>query len=148
MKKAFQSAIQSGFRQYTLLSGRASRAEYWYWQLFTALVSVGTTLLDIMMGSGSQGFSLSFMGLVILYLPTIAVTVRRFHDINRSGWWLALIMVVNVVSYGYWVQGAGLISLLPLAGSLSTLVCWCVRKGDSGRNRFGEDPFKQMSFVA
>ena len=77
---SFVAAIQSGFRNYAKFAGRAGRSEFWWWTLFTVLVQAATA-----------GFGDTINGLASLavLLPSLAVHVRRLHDTNRSGWWMA-----------------------------------------------------------
>ncbi|WP_439448037.1 DUF805 domain-containing protein [Stenotrophomonas sp. ATs4] len=86
-------------KRYAQFSGRASRSEFWWFQLFIVLVSIPLYVLSFYAGySGSQGLALVSTGLsVMLWLamivPLIAVTVRRLHDTDRSGWWYLLLLV-------------------------------------------------------
>lgn len=116
----FGQAISSGFRNYVGFSDRACRSEFWYWQLFVYAVSFGLMLLLPAVGLGFQ-FSVigNLFGLVVL-IPTIAVSVRRLHDLDKSGWWI-------------------LISFIPLIGTI-ILIVWFVGKGSDQDNRFGPDP--------
>jgi uncharacterized membrane protein YhaH (DUF805 family) len=120
----FFEAISSGFRNYVGFSGRASRSEFWYWMLFTVLVSIVTSIIDLevfdleVLSSSVTPFS-SIWGLVTL-LPSLAMGVRRLHDTDRSGWW--------------W-----LLSFIPLIGIIVLIVFWC-SEGTRGPNRFGPDP--------
>jgi uncharacterized membrane protein YhaH (DUF805 family) len=83
-KMNFTESIGAGLSQYAEFDGRASRAEYWYWTLFTA-VAVGTLFaFDVLLGAG---FILTFVGSLALALPSIAIFVRRMHDTDRSGLW-------------------------------------------------------------
>ena len=100
----FQTAIRSGFQNYTNFKGRASRAEYWWWALFTVILS-------ILLSSISD--SLGTLGSLVTLLPSIAVAIRRVHDVDRAGWFI-LVPIYNLV-----------------------LV---LRRGDSGENRFGPPP--------
>jgi uncharacterized membrane protein YhaH (DUF805 family) len=100
----FQTAIRSGFQNYTNFKGRASRAEYWWWALFTVILSL---LLSSINGS------LGDLGSLVTLLPSIAVAIRRVHDVDRAGWFI-LVPIYNLV-----------------------LV---LRRGDSGENRFGPPP--------
>lgn len=89
---SFIAAIQSGFRNYARFTGRAGRSEFWWWTLFTVILQAATS-----------GFGDTVNGLASLavLLPSLAVHVRRLHDTNRSGWWMAApiagIVVVIVV---------------------------------------------------
>ena len=96
----FGEAISSGFSNYATFKGRASRSEYWYWTLFVTLTSIVLQVLDIAMGALvlNSIFSLATL------LPGIAVTVRRLHDVNKSGWWLLLVLtVIGIFVIFYWM---------------------------------------------
>ena len=75
----FQTAIKSGFKNYATFSGRSSRSAYWYWVLFTVVLSLVLSLVN---------GSLADLGTLVTLLPTLAVAVRRMHDTSRRGWWL------------------------------------------------------------
>ncbi len=89
--------------RYAQFSGRASRSEFWWFQLFIVIISIPLYVLSFYAGyTGSSTLALVVSGLsVVLWLavivPLIAVTVRRLHDTDRSGWWY-LLMFVPVVS--------------------------------------------------
>ena len=80
---SFGEAIKLGFNGYVKFSGRSTRAEYWWWFLFYNLVGMGASTLD---RAVFPVFSL-IIGLAF-FLPNLAVSVRRLHDINMTGWWL------------------------------------------------------------
>lgn len=88
-RMGFGEAIATCFRKYVVFKGRATRAEYWYWQLFWLIVFVGCVFLSAITDSSSGG---TLFGLFILgaYLPSLAVLVRRLHDTGKSGWWVLL----------------------------------------------------------
>lgn len=100
---SFKEAISICLKQkYSTISGRASRAEYWWFTLFMYLVYIVIyTLLAVMMfylhrGSGAQMFAallvIGLMGIIsiLLVVPSFCVGIRRLHDIGRSGWWILL----------------------------------------------------------
>lgn len=92
----FAEAISSCFSNYATFKGRASRSEYWFFQLFSVLVVLAFMFLPVLLTSpsvGLIGFAVVFFG---LFLPHLAVTVRRFHDSDKSGWWYLL----NIVPMG------------------------------------------------
>lgn len=82
--------------RYAQFTGRTSRSEFWWFQLFIMIISIPLYLLSFYAGySGSQGPALVVTGLgVVMWLafvlPSIAATIRRLHDTDRSGWWLLL----------------------------------------------------------
>jgi uncharacterized membrane protein YhaH (DUF805 family) len=115
----FTQAISSGFQNYVGFSARAARSEYWFWTLFTVLVSIAATLIDLALFRSFDFSPLSTIVSLGLLLPSLAVGVRRLHDLDRTGWWLLLIITV--------------------IGSILLLVWFCMR-GTAGPNRFGPDP--------
>jgi uncharacterized membrane protein YhaH (DUF805 family) len=121
----FTQAIQAGFSNYVNFQGRAIRSEFWFWVLFVFIVVFVADLIDLLLfGTGlGRGFSLlgSIASLALL-LPGLGVSVRRLHDIDRSGWWLLIVFV-------------------PLIGGI-VLIVFDVMPGTPGPNRFGPDPMK------
>jgi uncharacterized membrane protein YhaH (DUF805 family) len=126
-------------RRYAQFSGRAQRKEYWMFALFVVLGSLVLSGLDTVLGLGghassytvnmpgnyaagsnlSGGILTDIFSLAII-IPSIAVAVRRLHDVDKSGWWL-------------------LIELIPIVGWIIVLV-WACTEGTRGPNRFGPDP--------
>jgi uncharacterized membrane protein YhaH (DUF805 family) len=119
----FQQAVQSGFSNYANFRGRACRSEFWWWQLFLLLGGIVAALLDLFANSNVLGgeplASLFYLATII---PGLAVSVRRLHDTDSSGWWI-------------------LLGLIPLVGMIVLIVWWCQR-GSKGYNRFGADPLQ------
>jgi uncharacterized membrane protein YhaH (DUF805 family) len=117
----FGGAIATCFRKYVDFTGRARRAEYWWFVLFYCLLIGALTIVDVMvMSARAGGGVLSSLASLALFLPTLAVAVRRLHDTDRTGWWV-------------------LIGFIPLIGWIIYLVFVCQR-GTEGPNRFGPDP--------
>jgi uncharacterized membrane protein YhaH (DUF805 family) len=116
----FVDAISSGFRNYANFSGRAVRSEYWYWYLFVAIVLIVLGAIDERLYPGPLEigpFSYVYMAVMLaLILPSLAVSVRRLHDIDRTGWWVLI--------------GATVIGTL-------VLIYWACLPGTPGSNRFG-----------
>jgi len=112
----FGEAIQTGFSKYVNFSDRAIRSEYWYWVLFVVIIAIVTGVIDNVTGIPITNpiFALATL------LPGIAVSVRRLHDMDRSGWWV-------------------LLGLIPLIGGIILIVWFCMR-GTVGVNRYGDDP--------
>ncbi len=80
------------FRKYAEFKGRANRPEYWYFVLFNFLVSIGLAIVEsIFIGGGESSRSVlsDIYGLISL-VPSIAVGIRRMHDIDKSGWFLLI----------------------------------------------------------
>lgn len=111
---------------YANFKGRARRAEYWYFTLGNFIVMFGLYSLGLVAAfMGSMTIFYIVMALYGLYalaslIPSLAVAVRRLHDINRSGWYI-------------------LVGLIPLVGGIILLV-WAFTDGDRFVNKYGDDP--------
>jgi uncharacterized membrane protein YhaH (DUF805 family) len=117
----FVQAITAGFSNYVNFSGRAFRSEYWYWVLFIVLGSIVAGIID----TGVLGYDLGYgatpvSGIfdLVTFLPGLAISIRRLHDIDRTGWWVLL--------------------ALTIIGAI-VLIVWACQKGTAGANRFGPD---------
>jgi uncharacterized membrane protein YhaH (DUF805 family) len=97
-------------------SSRAARSEYWYWVLFNFLAGIVTEIIDAAIGIS---LTTAIFSLAVL-LPGIAVSVRRLHDLDRTGWWV-------------------LLALVPVVGIIVLLIWFCTN-GTDGSNQFGPDP--------
>ena len=110
-------------KKYADFSGRARRKEYWFFVLFNIIISCVLSVIDVMTGTYNQvagiGLLSGIYALAVL-IPAIAVSVRRLHDTDRSGWWL-------------------LIVLIPIVGAIVLIVFMCI-DGTPGTNRFGPSP--------
>lgn len=109
-------------KKYAVFAGRARRKEYWLFTLFNLLIAMGCGFLDGMLGMvGSLGLGpIGGIYSLAMLLPGIAVTVRRLHDTDRSGWWL-------------------LLAFIPLIGGIVIFV-FMVLDSTPGNNRFGANP--------
>ena len=101
----FVESVRTVFSKYATFSGRATRPEYWWWVLFTVIVSVVAEILDgalvapllgFQMFAPNAGDPLGIVSSLLLLVPSIAVSVRRLHDISRSGWWVLLMFAVII----------------------------------------------------
>ena len=113
----------SVLKQYAVFKGRARRREYWFFILFNLIASVVLTVIDFMTGSLDPELGIGLLsGLYSLavLIPSLAVTVRRLHDTDRSGWWL-------------------LIGLVPLIGAIVLLV-FMLLDSTPGDNQHGANP--------
>ena len=114
----FQTSIKTCFNKYADFSGRALRSEFWWFVLFSLLGGIVSVIIDVMI----LGYSIESNGpinlifTVALILPGIAVTARRLHDVNRSGWWQLI--------------------ELTIVGILLILV-WNVTEGEKKKNKYG-----------
>lgn len=91
---SFGQAVFTCFSKYARFSGRASRAEFWWFTLFQLVVSVASAVL---------GDTLAALVSLALLLPALAVSSRRLHDIGKSGWWQLLMLTgIGVLLLIYW----------------------------------------------
>ena len=120
--------VKTVFRKYATFQGRAQRAEYWYFVLFYVIVYMVLGFLDGSLSRPAEEPSwglLSGVFALATLVPSIAVSVRRLHDTNRSGWWM-------------------LVMFVPLIGQLVMLI-FMVLDGTPGDNRFGSNPKQQAA---
>ena len=108
---------------YANFKGRARRKEYWMFVLINTLITIPLYLIALYLMSQQD----SFVGMIVyliyglaIFIPSLAVIVRRLHDIGKSGWWM-------------------LISFIPIIGGIWLLVL-LVTEGDKGNNQYGSDP--------
>lgn len=117
--RGFGNAIAICFRKYLTFSGRAPRAEFWWFTLFYALVQWGAAVLAGVSDMPDAGNVLEGVVSLLFFCPSISVGVRRLHDTDRSGWWMWIILV-------------------PFVGWIFLLIWYCTR-GTPGANRFGAE---------
>ncbi len=118
----FVEAVQTCLNKYVGFSGRARRSEYWWFILFTILVDIVASVLDSIFGTRSEDMYVGVIQSIAslaLFLPTIAVAIRRLHDTSRSGWWI-------------------LLGLIPIVGWIILIVFYC--QDSHGDNEYGPAP--------
>lgn len=100
MNVDFTQAIQLFFANYANFKGRSTRAEYWWVELFMLIVSVILYTLCALIGLGMTGTSIvtDIWGLFIL-VPSLALSVRRLHDVGKGGGWI----FINLVPIIGWI---------------------------------------------
>lgn len=111
---SFGEAIPLFFKNYTNFSGRSTRSEYWWFVLFNVLIGIAIIIIGVI------AEPLSYIGYIwelAILVPSLALAIRRLHDIGKSGWWL-------------------LIGLIPLVGAIILLVFYC--QSSDGSNQWGE----------
>lgn len=111
-------------KRYADFKGRSRRKEYWMFLLGVVIAAIFVALIETALGmDGSIGGTYGPLTLLLILgiiIPSLAVQIRRFHDQDKSGWFV-------------------LIGFIPLLGSLIVLVFMCL-EGTRGPNRFGPDP--------
>lgn len=130
----FKEAIAICLSKYADFTGRACRAEYWYWGLLMFLSFIAYWgLANISMGNiiAYSYDEKTFVTVTIIYwiwclgmlLPSLAVTIRRLHDIGKSGWWY-------------------FITLIPIIGGIILLI-WMCQDGEQNANKYGMNPKRE-----
>jgi uncharacterized membrane protein YhaH (DUF805 family) len=114
-------------KKYTTFSGRARRKEYWMFVLFNMIFIFAIMIVGVIPGSVSKNEGYMYFGVALYYLyalavfiPSLAVSIRRLHDVGESGWFL-------------------LLSFIPLIGAIALLVKFCT-DGTPGVNQYGANP--------
>ncbi|SPH23400.1 Inner membrane protein YhaI [Defluviimonas aquaemixtae] len=123
-----KTAVRTCFQKYATFTGRARRAEFWWFALFNLIVNAVLNVIDGVFFGFGHGMMAGPQPLSSLYslgvlLPSLAVGARRLHDTGRSGWWL-------------------LIWLIPIIGWI-LLIWWFATEGDKGQNGYGDDPLEE-----
>ena len=115
----FSESVSTCLKKYFVFEGRASRSEYWWFQLIVSPSYLISTILE-------NEIAYFFLGVTLFTLiPAISAGVRRLHDTNRSGFFL-------------------LISFIPFIGGL-VILFFLILEGTKGKNRFGSDPLKRAT---
>ncbi len=108
-------------KQYADFSGRARRKEYWMFVLFNIIFAIAAMILDTVLGIGFAGFGPIYgLYLLAMLIPSIAVGVRRLHDIGKSGWMMLVIFI-------------------PFVGGIWLLILF-ILEGQAGTNEYGPNP--------
>ena len=112
---------------YANFSGRARRREYWMYVLVQTIIMIGLMILDSVLGLDFelQGISLGYgylylIGVIVHFIPSLAVLVRRLHDVGKSGWFY-------------------FIFLIPIIGIIWLLILYCT-EGQKEDNKWGPNP--------
>jgi uncharacterized membrane protein YhaH (DUF805 family) len=104
-------------RAYTKFDGRARRKEFWMFAAVNAVINIVASIIDSILGT--WGIIAGLYSLAII-IPGLAVSVRRMHDIGKSG---------SVV----------FLALIPIIGAI-ILILWSIKEGDAGDNQYGPNP--------
>lgn len=119
----FLKVVRDNYANFT---GRARRKEYWMFTLFNFILSL-LFVIPMLIGAFSENMTIYFIGFALymlfalaLLIPSLAVCVRRLHDVGKSGWWY-------------------LISFVPIIGTILLLIWFCT-DSEIGENQWGPDP--------
>lgn len=165
MTTSFGAATYRGVKGYVQFSGRASRSEFWWWIVFYVLIVLSGRIIDEIMSYTTSinifaRHPIETLCFLVLFLPYLAVTTRRLHDINKSGWWQVLwvsmfitasiSLSVNIVALQSLPQTISLeeTSRLNIAGItfatvqiilvLIFMLMLLIKQGDARENHYGK----------
>jgi uncharacterized membrane protein YhaH (DUF805 family) len=143
-------------RRYADFSGRSSRAEFWKWTLAFYVV-IFVLIFLLIAATRVSSIAALILGIVTAVfvigciIPNIAITIRRLHDTNRSGWWLGANVVLNVVQrIAGMSENRPAIIITGLAGAILgivLLVFFCL-PGTTGENDYGSNPYDDADLEA
>lgn len=148
-------------QKYADFSGRAPRAEYWWYTLAVIVAALVVSIVENIVGLDAVFWTygpLSLLLMLALIVPGLAVSVRRLHDTNRSGWWLLIAILPYAImlfavggaaasgSAGALV-GAGLLSIVAFCGAIVLLI-FMVLPSTPGDNRYGPNPYGEAAPAA
>lgn len=148
-----RDAIVTCFSKYADFSGRARRSEYWFWVLSNLIVGFVANMISSLLGS----LTLYLIVIVALLIPSISVTVRRLHDIGKSGWYYLLpvvplvamffLLFTYLVTYDASSSIFYIIGLFEIAALVLTIIfiIWMAKDSQPGMNKYGPNP-KENNF--
>ena len=160
-------AVKSVLSQYVGFSGRARRSEFWYWILATIIAQFVVGIVEALLGLSSDGSGpISGVLSLAIFLPGLAVTFRRLHDIGRSGWWIGgfylgafiFAFVIGFLALGAFTAGGDeasgaamigvLVIILVLAALIYSIVLLVFLCTDShvGPNKYGPNPKSEGNY--
>lgn len=129
-------------KKYSDFTGRARRKEFWMFMLLMIVVSLVASTIDAMLNMSGLVLGvygpLSLIVLVAFLTPQFAVSVRRLHDTNRSGWWVLLGFVPVATLLLSRTTGIGILNILAVVALV--LIYFFVLEGTKGPNQYGPDP--------
>ena len=118
------------FQNYANFSGRARRSEYWYFFLTYLITAIIASIIDNVAGLNFEPLPYGpfyLANALLVLIPSLAVGIRRLHDVGKSGWFL-------------------LILFIPLIGAIWFIVILC-KEGDKGINAYGPDPKNELDEI-
>ena len=146
----FSDAVKTCYHKFFTLRGRACRSEYWWFVLFAFIANLILSFIAVFPIVGELA---GFIGSLAILIPFISVSVRRMHDLEKSGLWLLFPGVLIVAAIFFVVFGAlstagllfllGIILILAACVAVLVIVLLLAQYGSYGENRYGPDPFQE-----
>ncbi|MGB0838167.1 MAG: DUF805 domain-containing protein [Flavobacteriaceae bacterium] len=141
----------NAFKQFSDFKTRTTRNEFWMFQILNMAVTYILVFIELFIPMTVDWISITY-GLIAL-IPSIAISVRRLHDVNKPGWLILLIYLLGILNYSVvfllpesnWIL-ASVASSLTLGAYLFYL---CLKRGTPGPNKYGPDPlYNEDNFIA
>ena len=151
---SFGEAIKSVFSKYATFSGRARRSEYWYFVLFNVLFMLGFALIARVFPEAKFLTYLYLVYSLAIVIPSLAVGVRRLHDIGKRGWNMFILLIVALLNSSITVLGksslkigSGVLLILSIIALALTvlIVVWLCKDSQPGENKWGPNPKEVQS---
>ena len=140
----FDEYYLGAFRKFATFSGRARRKEYGWFLVFNFIVGIIISVVDFLAFGDSDGF-FSLIYALIVFIPGLAVLIRRVHDFGKSGWFVLVMILAPSISFviaGF--LGESSLAVLFMIIGLALLIYFNLlpifKKGDEGDNTYGSDP--------
>jgi uncharacterized membrane protein YhaH (DUF805 family) len=151
----FQTPIKTCFNKYAVFKGRASRSEFWFFQLGVFIVGLATALTDAALFNSAKPVLKPIWSLIII-LPALAATVRRLHATGRNGWLLLCyhialvtsIVIILMIEIDAAIPDKGVaeaIFFIGVAGLVFVMIYFLSLPGTRGPNQYGDDPLVSAS---
>lgn len=112
----------TALKKYAVFSGRAQPAEFWFFYLFSFIITIGLIVIDIILGLYNEDTGMGFISTIyslLVIIPGLAVGARRLHDIGKTGWWQ-------------------LIAIIPIIGTILLIIWWA--SNGKEENQYGKNP--------
>lgn len=137
-------------KKYAIFNGRSRRKEFWMYILIGFLISIVLSIidnsLDLFYFSLDEQSLLSSIYSLIVFIPGLAVSVRRPHDIGKSGWLILIpygifaFILASIFSGLFFIWSFRIFGILAFLGSSIWLIVLFATEGDQGENSYGKDP--------
>lgn len=140
----FDEYYLGAFRKFATFSGRARRKEYGWFCVFSFIVGLILGIIDVLVFGDTDGIFNIIYSLVV-FIPGLAILVRRLHDFGKSGWFVLVMILAPSISFviaGF--LGESSLAVLFMIIGLALLIYFNLlpifKKGDEGDNAYGSDP--------
>ena len=146
---SFSEAIRTCYQKIFIINTRACRSEFWYFVIFAFVAHLVLSFCAVLPVLGELAGG---VGSLLVFIPFVTVSIRRMHDLDKSGLWLLLpalliTLALFLILYGAFATAGilfflGIVLTLASAVSVIILALLLAQPGTPGQNSFGPDPFQ------